>query len=267
MLCKRIAAPFMLAVALAFAASPASAQRAAPPASLDSPAPLQPGDAFGEEVTLPQRTMIYLRGHSNWDAAFDTLVDAFKSLSEYLDKQGIKPTGAAMTIYTATDDKGFSFEAAMPIASLEPALYRIERPIPLLDSTHGTMMHFELVTVRLCDSDSDRDSDSAALHALIGQGLRNVLLGADPDAIEALSQKMWWRLHYGGRGGSVSLAVSACDIALWERRLDMPLWRLLAGFDPAVPCYAGGIDLEFTLTTPFHSEAQRRRLRVCDTSP
>jgi len=26
---------------------------------------------------------------------------------------------------------------------------------------------------------------------------------------------MWWRLHYGGRGGSVSLAVSAVDIALW----------------------------------------------------
>ena len=117
MSCMRIAAPFMLAMALAFAAGPASAQRAAPPANLDSPAPLQPGDAFGEEVTLPQRTMVYLKGHSNWDAAFDTLVDAFKSLGEYLDKQGIKPTGAAMTIYTATDDKGFSFEAAMPIAA------------------------------------------------------------------------------------------------------------------------------------------------------
>ncbi len=117
MLCRRIAAPFLLAVALAFAASPASAQRAARPTNFDSPAPLHPGDAFGEEVTLPQRTMIYLKGHSNWDSAFDTLVDAFKSLGEYLDKQGVKPTGAAMTIYTATDDKGFSFEAAMPVAA------------------------------------------------------------------------------------------------------------------------------------------------------
>ena len=61
---------------------------------------------------------------------------------------------------------------------------------------------------------------------------------------------MWWRLHYGGRGGSVSLAVSAADIALHDllaRRLGVPLWRLLGGFDAAVPCYAGGIDLEFTL--------------------
>ena len=84
---------------------------------LGSPAPLQPGDAFGEEVTLPERTIVYLKGHSNWDAAFDTLIDAFKSLNEYLDKQGIKPSGAAMTIYTQTDDTGFQFEAAMPIAA------------------------------------------------------------------------------------------------------------------------------------------------------
>lgn len=117
MSCLRLAAPIMLSLAFAFAADPAPAQRAAPPPEQDSPAPLQPGDAFGEEVTLPERTIVYLKGHSNWDAAFDTLVDAFKSLNEYLDKQGMKPTGAAMTIYTQTDDNGFSFDAAMPIAA------------------------------------------------------------------------------------------------------------------------------------------------------
>jgi effector-binding domain-containing protein len=117
MSCLRLAAPIMLSLAFAFAADPALAQRAAPPPGQDSPAQLQPGDAFGEEVTLPERTIVYLKGHSNWDAAFDTLVDAFKSLNEYLDKQGIKPTGAAMTIYTQTDDNGFSFDAAVPIAA------------------------------------------------------------------------------------------------------------------------------------------------------
>src|SRR5450759_5844539 len=114
--CLRLAAPIMLSLAFAFAADPALAQRAAPPTGQDSPAPLQPGDAFGAEVTLPERTIVYLKGHTNWDAAFEALVDAFKSLNEYLDKQGIKPNGPAMTIYTQTDDTGFSFEAAMPIA-------------------------------------------------------------------------------------------------------------------------------------------------------
>jgi effector-binding domain-containing protein len=90
---------------------------AAPPAAGPaSPSPLLPGDAFGEQVVLPERTIIYLKGHTNWDVAFDTLTDAFRSLNEYLDKQGIKPNGPAMTIYTQTDDTGFSFEAAMPVA-------------------------------------------------------------------------------------------------------------------------------------------------------
>jgi effector-binding domain-containing protein len=109
----RFAAPIVLAFALA--AAPAMAQNVPP--TLGAPSPLQPGDAFGEDVMMPKRTIVYLKGTSQWDGAFDTLVDAFKSLNEYLDKQGIKPDGPVMTIYTQTDDKGFAFEAAVPIAA------------------------------------------------------------------------------------------------------------------------------------------------------
>jgi L-alanine-DL-glutamate epimerase-like enolase superfamily enzyme len=146
----------------------------------------------------------------------------------------------------------------VPIVTLTTALYRIELPVPLSDSTHGTMTHFELVTVHLRDSDGAEGvgytyttgAGGAAVHVLIDKVCGPVLLGADADQIEALWTRMWWKLHYGGRGGSVSLAVSACDIALHDlkaRRLGVPLWRMLGGFDPQVPCYAGGIDLEFTL--------------------
>ncbi len=60
--------------------------------------------------------MIFIQGEGTWDKAFDTLVDAFKSLNQYLDKQGLKPNGPAMTIYTSTDDTGFRFQAALPLA-------------------------------------------------------------------------------------------------------------------------------------------------------
>jgi effector-binding domain-containing protein len=116
-----------IVVALLLAVDTAAAQSAGPksgatesrpPASSvpAAPAPLQPGDVFGEPVTLPERTIIYLKGYSKWDSAFDTLVDAFKSLHEYLDKQDVKPAGPAITIYTQTDDAGFSFQAALPVA-------------------------------------------------------------------------------------------------------------------------------------------------------
>jgi effector-binding domain-containing protein len=120
---SRLAPPVALALALATSgpglAQPAGPQMPPAPPPMTGPAtpqPLQPGDAFGEEVTLAPRTIIYLKGHTNWDAAFATLVEAFKSLHDYLDRQDIKPTGPAMTIYTETDDTGFRFKAALPVA-------------------------------------------------------------------------------------------------------------------------------------------------------
>jgi len=113
----RMAAAVAVSVLLCAQAAAQTQPNPMPPISDPaSPSPLQPGDAFGLEVVLPERTIIYLQGHSNWDTAFDTIVDAFKSLNEYLAKQGIKSNGPAMTIYTETDDTGFNFRAAMPIA-------------------------------------------------------------------------------------------------------------------------------------------------------
>jgi effector-binding domain-containing protein len=121
---KTVMSWIRLATLIAFAAilwtGPAPAQIPPPAAEMPvepaAPQPLRPGDAFGQEVTLPERTIIYIKGHSDWNSAFVTLVDAFKSLKEYLDKQGVKPTGSAMSIYTQTDDTGFNFEAALPVA-------------------------------------------------------------------------------------------------------------------------------------------------------
>jgi L-alanine-DL-glutamate epimerase-like enolase superfamily enzyme len=146
----------------------------------------------------------------------------------------------------------------MRIATMETGLHRIRLPVALSDSTHGTITHFELVTVRLRDADGAEGvgytytvgAGGSAVKALVDDGLHPVVVGAEADEIEALWQRMWWRLHFGGRGGSVSLAVSAVDIALWDlkaTRARLPLWRLLGGFDAAVPCYAGGIDLDFPL--------------------
>ena len=126
----RRAAPILAGLLLALSTSLAAAQPAppadkpaeqmppAPPplGAEPSPSPLKPGDAFGLEVMLPERTMVYLKGHTNWDTAFDTLVELFKTLHAFMDKEGIKASGPAMTIYTQTDETGFQFQAAYPIA-------------------------------------------------------------------------------------------------------------------------------------------------------
>jgi len=81
-----------------------------------APAP-RAGDAFGEEVTLASKTILFSKGSANWDSAFDTLVEAFKKLYDTLNKEGVKPVGPAMTVYTSTDDTGFEYQAGVPIAA------------------------------------------------------------------------------------------------------------------------------------------------------
>lgn len=146
----------------------------------------------------------------------------------------------------------------MAIRDLQVDHYRIPLPVALSDSTHGTIRGFELITVRVCDAHDGEGvgytytvgTGGAAVRALVARDLAPLLTGRDAERLEEIWQAMWWALHYGGRGGAQALAMSAVDIALWDlraRRQALPLWRLLGGFDPRVPCYAGGIDLDFPL--------------------
>jgi effector-binding domain-containing protein len=113
MLCSRRTLLAMSAV-LAAGVAPAFGQPVAPAPKAAEGTP----DPFGEEVTLPEKNIIYFSGTGNWDSAFETIVDAFKTVNAFLSKQGIKPDGAPMTIYTSTDDSSFQFQAAVPVAEV-----------------------------------------------------------------------------------------------------------------------------------------------------
>ena len=97
-------------------AGPCFAQTPPPPPPPSQAAP-QPrsGDAFGEEVMLSAKTIVFAKGSANWDSAFETLVEAFKNVYGALQKQGLKAAGPPMTIYTATDDTGFEYQAGVPV--------------------------------------------------------------------------------------------------------------------------------------------------------
>ena len=144
------------------------------------------------------------------------------------------------------------------IASLQACAYRLPLPTVLTDSTHGTMLDFELVTARVRDAEGAEGTgytftvgrNGRAVLSVLRDEVAEIVAGVDAELIEALWQKVWWATHYGGRGGPTVLALSAFDMALWDlkaRRANLPLWRLLGGHDPHVPCYAGGIDLELPL--------------------
>jgi len=98
----------------------ASAQTPAPqtqPApSPAQPAPVIPADPFGAEVTLEPKTFVYMKGTATWETAFETLIEAFKTINDYLAKQKITPSDKPLAIYTQTDESGFQYQVGIPIA-------------------------------------------------------------------------------------------------------------------------------------------------------
>ena len=111
------------AIVAAGIAAPAFGQTpSSPPASSAQPAPQTgapqnaPAGDFGEDAALAAKTIIYVKGNGTWDKAFDIISGSFKKIKTSLDKEGIKADGLPMTIFTSTDDTGFEFQAAVPIA-------------------------------------------------------------------------------------------------------------------------------------------------------
>ena len=147
----------------------------------------------------------------------------------------------------------------MKISSIDTRLYHIPLPNVLTDSMHGQMRHFAVVTVQLGTDEGAEGlgytytvgkTGGSAVLALIRDDLAPTLTGADPRRIEQLWKRMWWHLHYVGRGGIASFAISAVDVALWDLKAKLaeePLWRFLGGHGNRARVYAGGIDLELPI--------------------
>jgi effector-binding domain-containing protein len=125
----RVAAAFIAlstAFVFSFALPQSSTAQTAPagaakPGAVPTPAApegpqTKPGDAFGEEVTLTAKPTVYVKGTGAWDSAFATISSALKKVKAAADKAGLKADGLPMTVFTSTDDHGFDYQAAMPLA-------------------------------------------------------------------------------------------------------------------------------------------------------
>lgn len=128
-------------------AAPKPEAAPAAPAAPATPAAPSPGattadalDPFGAETTLTAKPIVYVKGTGNWDNAFETITKSLKSLKAYIDKEGLKTDGPAMTIFTSTDDTGFQFEAAIPIA--EPPKNPPHGDIAVGTSPQGRALEF-----------------------------------------------------------------------------------------------------------------------------
>lgn len=144
------------------------------------------------------------------------------------------------------------------ILSLEARLFRVPLAEVLSDAKHGDHTHFELITatVRLADGSEGTGytytggRGGRAVLAMIENDLAPFLIGQDGTDVESLHDAMQWHIHYVGRGGIASFAISAVDIALWDARgksSGRSLVEMAGGAGDRCKAYCGGIDLNFSL--------------------
>ncbi len=144
------------------------------------------------------------------------------------------------------------------INNIETRLFHVPLAEVLSDAKHGDHTHFELVTTTIRTTDGQEGTGYTytggkgghAIRAMIEHDLAPMLSGSDAREVEALNEAMYWHVHYVGRGGIASFAISALDIALWDLRgkaRGEPLSVMAGGAGKTCNAYAGGIDLGFSL--------------------
>ena len=144
------------------------------------------------------------------------------------------------------------------ISSVKTRLFTVPLPEVMSDAKHGDHFHFELVTVTIKLEDGSEGTGYTytggkggfAIKAMIEHDFTNVLIGKDGTDIEGIYDFLEWHVHYVGRGGIASFAISAVDIALWDircKKAGKPLWKMAGGAGNTCKAYCGGIDLMFPI--------------------
>jgi L-alanine-DL-glutamate epimerase-like enolase superfamily enzyme len=144
------------------------------------------------------------------------------------------------------------------IKTIETRLFLIPLAEVLTDAKHGNHSHFELITATVTLEDGSSGTGYSytgglggrAVFDMVEYDLKPALIGEDGGAVEALWEKMNWKVHYVARGGIASFAVSCIDIALWDircRKAGQPLHKMAGGNRNWTKAYYGGIDLNFPL--------------------
>ena len=144
------------------------------------------------------------------------------------------------------------------ISKIQTRLFTVPLPEVMSDAKHGDHYHFELVTVTITLEDGSEGTGYTytggkggfAIKAMVEHDFTNVLIGKDGTDIDGIYDFLEWHVHYVGRGGIASFAISAVDIALWDircKKAGQPLWKMAGGAGNTCNAYCGGIDLMFPL--------------------
>ena len=92
---------------------------------------------------MPARPLVMVSGQSSYDDAFKSIKASLDKVKAAMDKAGLKPSGHPITIFSEPDDKGFKYEAAIPIAGAPAAKPDLGAGVTIGTSPSGKAIKFQ----------------------------------------------------------------------------------------------------------------------------
>lgn len=162
-----LAAPAHAANPSPATATPSTPPTAAAPATIATPGPATPAapapttptasnheasehnmpgvasDAAVQTIEVTAKPTAILSAKAKWDQAFASIKDSQAKLLAAVEKAGLKPAGRPLTVFTQTDDTGFSYDAMVPLAEKPAAKTELSDAVKLGSSPSGKAIKFQ----------------------------------------------------------------------------------------------------------------------------
>jgi len=121
----------------------------AAPETPSMPRPL--GEPGATEVPSPQvatieiaaRPVLLLGGATTWDKGFDTIREKIATIEGELKAAGLTQAGHPLAKFTETDEKGFKFEAMVPITEKPQGEAHLGNAVQFGESPSGKALKFQ----------------------------------------------------------------------------------------------------------------------------
>jgi effector-binding domain-containing protein len=113
----------------------------APSVSESQPPPGVPSDDSATTLELTPHTVAYLHANANWEDGFKTVRGELAKVQVAIKKAGLSPSGHPFALFLETDDKGFQFDAMVPIAE-KPAANYLSDGVKIGESPSGRAIKF-----------------------------------------------------------------------------------------------------------------------------
>ena len=143
------------------------------------------------------------------------------------------------------------------VVKLETHYFKLPLDEVLIDAKHGNHSHFELIITQVFDQDGEFGTGytytggrgGKAIYSMLQEDIAPFIRGMQTEKVEHIYDEMQWHMHYVGRGGISSFAISAVDIALWDlrgKKNSKSLLTMAGGNNVSCKAYRGGIDLGYS---------------------